>query len=679
MVLFNSSLKINIMWWLEIINIWNPATHILFNKSIEHFRSDFLNKIEMCIGKTNNNQKSNTLTLSNEFMKKNDEMIVKFLLERWVVYIDISQLNRQNLSRINHILTSNFPLLEIQRLIPGDKLININISGIKQINDIAGQDFCDTVILKFKEFLKKNFTSSNDANPHKSRVVKDDYKNLTFVTDNKEPLKMIFGNITSKTQMVQNIMKSLENEILQNSRKLIQSKIDKNEIVLKNDIEFEKLVTKKVNQIQSVVMNYFDFGVWQSTLALEADNVSKLDSIRKAEISSRVWITKTDKIEIKPFTQKEMISYLEMALENEKMILEKYKDTQFIFDGIPYNVVIQTTNGPVLSTELLRYVRKYPDAIIPKELSILVKKYISSLNNSLDFISPIKYELISNGREFEFAKKIDLQIRSWMVESKYVLHNHKWWFTKKAFFEFTNAKSWIKIFIDIKDMGIDNLVDFQFRAKHILKLYTDLKNWNLDVQSYEKLTQKLFLEAGKSVSDKFLEVQKRISKKYPDAVMSFGGDEIFLFIPEKKIQFQKEIEMSITEILAAAGQKARVVIDISEKTFDTKESFSKLEQITKLSKIVEETIEKQLTKKWYILNGNLPDNTYIKIEPSTRLKIMKKGFHLDDFFKKVYTQIQNIDFTIDMKKSIILWQIENNISMTISRNLKNEVEIYLHN
>ena len=161
--------------------------------------------------------------------------------------------------------------------------------------------------------------------------------------------------------------------------------------------------------------------------------------------------------------------------------------------------------------------------------------------------------------------------------------------------------------------------------------------------------------------------------------MSFGWDEIFLFIPEKKVQFQKEIEASITGALSASNQKARVVIDVNKEGSDTKESFSKLEQITKLSKMVEETLEKQLTKKWFVLNGNLPDNTYIKIEETTRAKIMGTNFHMDDFFKKVLSQIQNVDLTWNFSKPVVLWHIEDGISLSISKNAKNEVEIYLHN
>lgn len=624
--------------------------------------------------------KTTEIKLTNEIITKlTDEELIIYILENNIEKLDISLLSWKELARINHLITNNFPLLEISRLIPWDRLININFSWIKQINDIAGTDFCDKVILKFKDILKSQFTKSHGQSEHKWRIIKNDYKNITFETNSNNPLKAIFWETTSKQEIVDYILTSMDRDIEKNARTLLKNQIDKWELIITSQKQFEELVIQKVSQTKLVVLRYFDFWVWESVIPKNAQDIEKLDAIRKAEISSRASIIKQDKIILKEYNTEEIISNLEKAIYMEKSVIEKFRWKKFNFEWINYNVVFENNWNLSLSTELLRYVRKYPEKVKPEELANMVKSYINNLNLSLDFISPVKQELKNWWSEFQNARNIDKEIKSWVIDTKHLTQSYKWWLTKSAFFDQTSNKDWIKVFIDIKDMWIDNLVDFNLRAKQILKLQKDLKSWKIDLKTFEEKQAKIFLEAWKSVSDKFIEIQKRITQKYKDAVMSFGWDEIYLFIPDKKTKTSEEIQSNLTNIFNSTNQKARIVIDSTTKTTNSKENYAKLEKITKLNKILEETIEKQLTKKWITLNWNIPENTYIKINDFVREKLMSDSFNIDDFFKEIKIMIEKQNLIWNWKNDTLLWVTKSWIKVNLKKRPNNEIEIYLNN
>lgn len=622
----------------------------------------------------------NIIQITNEFISQlTDEEFIEYCYQNNIQKIDISQLSSEEFSRLNHMITNNFPLVQISRLVSWEKLMNINISGIKQINDTLWQEFCDEIIFTFKDIIKNQFEKSNTWKYYKWRIVKNDYKNITFVTNWEKPLELIFWKVRNKEEILKKVLIEMQENILKNAKNIISEQAKKWEIIITSQKHFDQLVAKKVNDIKEVVLKNFDFWVWESIIPKNSDDIMKLDTIRKAEISSRVWLQKETLITLKEFNKTELIESISIALEWEKVIIEKFKWQKFIFEWIQYNVV-QNNNGVLsLSTELLRYMRKYPEKIHPEELAIMTKNYITHINGALDFISPVKWDLKSNNSEFLRAKSINDQIKTWIIDTSSFIESFKWWVTKTAFFEITQKKFWTKIFIDIKDMWIDNLVDFNLRAKQILKLQEDFKIGKIDVKTCEEKQTQLFLEAGKSVSDKFIEIQKRIIKTYPDAIISFWWDEIYLFIPKKKVLSMEEIQSSVTNIFHSSNQKARIVIDTVQETTQSKEKYSHLEKLTKLNKIIEETIEKQFTKEWMTLDGNMPEYTYVKMNNFAREKIMNDHFDRDNFFKNILIRFEKEDVISIKKEGLLLWEIGQWIKVTLTKTKNNQVEIYLHN
>ncbi len=622
----------------------------------------------------------NIIQITNEFISQlTDEEFIEYCYQNNIQKIDISQLSSEEFSRLNHMITNNFPLVQISRLVSWEKLMNINISGIKQINDTLWQEFCDEIIFTFKDIIKNQFEKSNTWKYYKWRIVKNDYKNITFVTNSKKPLQLIFWRIRTKNEILEEILKKMHEKILKNAQNIIRAQQKKWEIIIISEQHFEELVAKKVNNTKKIVLQNFDFWVWESIIPTNSDDIMKLDTIRKAEISSRVWWEKERLIILKEFNKTEIIESISIALESERAIIEKFKWQKFMFEWIQYNIVHNNNGILSLSTELLRYMRKYDQKIQPEELVIMTKKYITHINRALDFISPVKWEFTLNNSEFLKAKIMNDQIKTWVIDTSSLIESFKWWVNKIAFFTIIQKQFWTKIFIDIKDMWIDNLVDFNLRAKQILKLQEDFKIGKIDVKTCEEKQTQLFLEAGKSVSDKFIEIQKRIIKTYPDAIISFWWDEIYLFIPKKKVLSMEEIQSSVTNIFHSSNQKARIVIDTVQETTQSKEKYSHLEKLTKLNKIIEETIEKQFTKRWMTLDGNMPEYTYVKMNNFAREKIMNDHFDRDNFFKNILIRLEKEDVISIKKEGLLLWEIGQWIKVTLTKTKNNQVEIYLHN
>lgn len=659
----------------------NSRTYIPESRTNSQFIwMSFQEKFSREITSVLSHSQKNNYKLPNETLAWfSDEEFIQFLIKKEISELNISLLNWTNKERLNRILTGNFPLLEISRLVSWDKLLNVNISWIKQINDIAGADFCDKVILKFKEILRSQFTKSSKNSTHKWRIVKDDYKNITFETRSENALESIFWEITSKKEIIKIILSALEKDIQNNARNILQNQIQNWHLTFTSQTHFEELITQEVEKTKFVILKYFDFWVWESIIPENAQDLEKLDAIRQAEISSRPENIKNDTISLKKYSSHEILWNLANVLQIETEIIEKFKGKKFSFDQVDYNIVFYKNGKSTLSSEALRYVRKYPDKITPKEFSEMLQLYLKSLNSSLDFISPVKDELKNGWNEFELARHIDGQIKSWTLHTHFLTHSYKWWLTKTAFFESVQGKNGVKVFIDIKDMWIDNLMDFNLRAKQIVKLSQDFQAWKIDQKTFEEKQAKILLESGKSVSDKFIEIQRRIQSQYPNAFISFGGDEIYLFIENIDTQASENLNRSLTHIFSATNQKARIVIDTTQKTLDSRGNFSQLEKITKLNKILEETIEKQLTKKWISLPWNIPENTYIRIHENLRKKLLSSDFHMDDFFAEVKDIIAQKNLIDGGNKQIQLWKTTSGIDIYLKKDSNNEIEIYLTN
>ena len=570
-----------------------------------------------------------------------------------VKLIDISKYSPAEKAKISETIISNFPLVEIMRLIPWERVININIWWIKQINDIAWQAFTDKVSNAFREILKHNFELSYLSWEHKAwRIVKNDYKNITFVTESKDPIHSIFWDSIKKSEIIDSIIRTLEPDIRENAKNIILEAKESWKIKISSEAELNSLIESKIRDTINVVRKHFNFWVWSTMIPEAPDSVAKLDSIRRAEIVSRPGEDNLWDITLKEYDHARIIDSLWKSLEIEANIVEEFKWKKFTYDGVDYNVTIEDAFGKRISSELLRYVRKYPDKIDPKSISEAVSRYIRSLNDALDFIWPIRWNIEVWNKELLEAEEINKQIRNWNVEKRFLETTYKWWLTKEAFYKETDKKNGTRIFVDIKDMWIDNLVDFRNRARDIIDIEAQYKAWNIDKATYEAKVSKLFLESWKSVTDKFVKAEKLIRQRYPDALISFGWDEIFLFIPENWMA-KDEISITLSNIFDSSNQKTRIIMDSWKSDIWSEAIYSRLDKLSKLNKIVEESIEKQLIKKWMDLEWNWPTSTYLDMAPEIKNIFMNWNYDIDVFAKAFKKIIDKIDI-VNLKS----WALE---------------------
>lgn len=611
-----------------------------------------------------------TLKLSDKMIsQKTDAELLSYLQKSKIEKIDISELSKSQKTRLNHILTQNFPLVEIFRLVSWDYLHTINISWIKQINDIAWQAFCDKVLDTFKKVLKSNIETTQST-LHKTRTVKDDYKTLAFVSDKEDVSQNIFW-WKNKTQIIEYIIKMLENDIVLDIRKTLEEQLKGKKISLKSSETIEDLADKKVLEVKQTIITHFDFWFSSQKVAENANQLEKLDAMRKWEISAKVW-EKTTSIIPEIYDESKNISRLREVFSLEKEIIQEFYGKKFQFRWTYYEIVFNKSGELSLSTELLKYVRKYPSEITPKELVEKIKWYFLLLNNSLDYITPIRWKIDAKSKWIEKARKINKQFQSWIIKTTDLFQNFKWWLSKTAFLEAIKWKNWYLFSIDIKDMWIDNILDFKKLAKKIIKLDDDFISWKISKEFCESQKMVYYLEAWKTVTDRFDAFQKTVKQKYPTSFFRIGWDEIEIFMP-KVIWNIEQNSQNISKLLQDLHLKSRLVAhnfdwkNVSHKT-------EQLEKLTKVSKIVEEEIQSQFTKNWNI--SNIPNNTNVFIDWIWDI-LFKEWFDLDRFLAQIKRIIPKN--WLSYIKTDITFEILDWIKMTIKKSPNFQLEIYLHN
>lgn len=629
----------------------------------------------------NNLLQPHYLVINSDFMKlTSDQDIIKYLFDHKITHVDIKLLkneaNSNYLERINRILTQNFPLVETLRFVPWNDLININISGVKNINDIAGKKFCDLVVGHFKSLCRENVEKYGNKD-HKTRVVKDDYRNIAFVWKFENVKKTIFGKWENKDDIIAILLKNLNTEIKKRAQEIVDEQKRTWEIIVPDNDDYNRHVQEKLHSIIETIKKHFNFWVSQVAISEHCDNIERLEILRKSEIASRKWIYSEEKIVIHSYDEDVIFWLLEKAGEIEKSLIENYSGKSFIFDGTPYNIIFYSNGEAKISTELLRYVRKYPNMVSPWELTKEVQWYIQSLNLALDYITPINGEVAFSRIDFEIVTAINKEIASGLIRTDYFFKSFKWGYTKDAFISATKNKPGIRVSIDIKDMWIDNIFDFNKMSKKILGLRSRFEGKEFSQSEYQDRLSELFLSAGETVTNQIREVQMRIKEKYPNGIIRFWGDEIEIFLPESSHENITEIENHIQKTLSASWQKARVIIDNTLWNDNAEFAFFQLDRMWKINKMVEEVLEQKIQKE--DLSWVVPNCTYLKMDNFSKDIIFRKWFPLNDFIKKIRELLVKNSLELDEKWAICVWDCGHHIQLTLKQKNVFEVEIYLHN
>lgn len=598
---------------LPTLNSWNQENEHLDIFSIDEIENIFHNiqsdyKYQVCSILWE-------LQVENKYTynAQNRYTFISQLYDRETRSVDISSMSHIQKQFLNGLLTENYPLIEVLRLIPWEDVMNINVFGIKSLNDTFGQEFVDILIVAFKNLIKKEVQS----NQYYNRVVKDDYKNLS-IAGNMKSLEDFFESFHSKSELLELVLFMIDDDIEKLSQKRSYTK----------------------QEIYDVIYEYFNFWVWKSQVENNGDNLSRLQTIHHVEIASKEKFSVKDAIQIVEYNETEVMSNIDEVLVLRKEFVEKYTNTTFKYWWVEYSTIVQLGEKKFINNLLLRYIRKYyqEGKVSPKDLAYDMNHLLQKLNDTMDFVSPttdIHLDLQKAEKiNFIFHQKGNLDV-------EYIVQNYKW-LTKEGLFSLTQKKKWIKTFIDIKDMWIENVADFLKRAEKISRLQEknqfiqqefeeniDVLDKNNDISLEYKHTKKqellellkdhtwqvmeeirfLKLNAGMDVTNKFMTVTKVLKEKYPFIELSIWWDEIYSFIPWNVDE--SELINNVVDVFTQSWLKARITMDTSEHGW--KKVYSQLDYFTNINKVFEEKIEVIIYKNNLVGYENVPRITSLHI------------------------------------------------------------------
>jgi len=574
-------------------------------------------------------------------LKSDDELSKYFLsvIQKHpeIKEIDISSIKDKALkAKLNHIIWLNYPLLNISRLMPWQKVVDITFLWVKDLNDWISKEFVDLFNDKFKDYILINF-KCHVKEPKHWRLIRSDYKHITFsLPHEKNIFQVLFWWWGNRKDLIKEIFDSIsEKELLD---------------VMKHS---SKKMTR--NEIRKKLLDSFDFWVWVSRVPWKkwdiVSNKIKLESFYKTEISSRVK-PKWDKIELTNYNFDTTKQFSINAFKIESEIIKKFEWQTYKYDWVDYSIVKKIPSWEeIINPYLLRCVRKNKN-IWNTELYSMVEEYISNINNAFDFISPVIKS--KKWDAFEDINKIAESLNKWKIHISSLEKNYKWTYTANALEAVSAWKEWMRVFVDIVDMWIMNLTDFRELAKKVV-------SWKITSNNIWEL-----LDAWLSVTNKFQSFVKEI-EKIPWAKVSLWGDEVFIFIEWKKIEEKSDIINKITHVLNNNQLRARVSYSF-DKTVN--KTFDKLDSLTKINKIIEKKIEEIIV--WWNTLYRVPNNLTLDINPNI---VWKKDWDYDKFLENIESSIDYVkllDVIQSMKvKSLEIWWFDN-VKIYLTKKSSNE-------
>lgn len=530
-------------------------------------------------------------------------------------------------THLNELFSKNYPALSIERLSAWQRVVNITFSWWKSINDSISKEFYDLIVEKFKQQIWTNLEHSS-SQTH-ARIVRSDYKHITIsLNSDKDFLWQLFANTTQREQFIWWIFNNISESELQNIFKTISPQ---------NQKTLQLNSKSSPDEIRKILFQHcrekFDFGIWTHIVTSNASFEDKLRAFYQADTSAKRWV-ENGNIEAKEFSFNKVQEFANIALNAEQKAILNFSEKSIEVNNIQTKIIVE--NGQhelILNPILLRHVRKW--WVLPNaELQILVSKFVQSLNEWFDFISPIvepSHTMVSD---------INTQIRNGVIDIKHATHNYKWTFTKTALEEYIEGKKWTTAFIDIIDMWIMNLLDFRELAKKV---------------SSNKITQNNFnelLHAWWSVTQTFQSLVQDLQSQWIQ--LSLGGDEVFMFSPHHT---PSELSNIIADTLEKKWLRGRVTF--SENTTDMKKTFDTLDSNTNILKSIEQKIE------WFIIQHNLwikvPGSIILQIwewiKVPTHIETLITESHIDSLYKNNIVEIQSWFFLTRLHNNQIILSI----------------------
>jgi hypothetical protein len=311
----------------------------------------------------------------------------------------------------------------------------------------------------------------------------------------------------------------------------------------------------------------------------------KMLAFYKAETSAKRWV-ETWNIEAREFSFERTKWFAKKCLEAKETILREFKNwfIEVNWENCKIIVTDLRTWKQWINDIILRYVRK--DWVLPNgKIQQLVKTYISQLNEWFDFISPeVKWVEVD-------IWEINKEVRDWKVNIEYFTNNNKWTYTRKALESKMEWKPWTRWFLDVVDMWLENLKDFDEIAQKLL-------SWEITESEMIRL-----LDAWWSVTAKFQELVKWLKAKWIE--LSLWWDEVFMYSGKLS---PDEMAKIVSENVDRVWLRWRFTS--STNLNNAREVFETLDKQTWLIKPIEQFIEWVIlrTKPW----TRIPSNTCIR-------------------------------------------------------------------
>ncbi len=491
----------------------------------------------------------NPTIITDEIFENNS--IIDHIQKNELREININILCDKYKNEIFEILNQNYPIAEIIKLQPNEKIINTHFSWIKHLNDELSPEFTDKKCNTIKQIIKENIT--NYSCNHKSLI--NTYKNFAFSTNCNEinDREFIFWETKTKKELFKKI-----DEIF--------------------PITNFRIVNKSTENIKKIVFNNLKIWVWQSIIKNNHSNVDKLNTIREAELASRN--NKNSSIlDVKNFNNDEYNKLVEKTALQKKELIKIFLWKNIIINGKKYPIFDKNTN--FLSYHTVRFIKKYPELINNSLLKELVEKYLTNLNNCIDFIPPITWKITENNLCFKQGEELNNQKDTWIINTNFILKDYKWWLNKEAFFNIIEWKQWVCVFLDFANIWIENILEYD---KILLKYYEIKKLW--------KDNKTMLLEAWHKVTDSIINIRQLITWIFPNAKISYGWDEFYFFI--ENIETPEIIKKLWSPILKKHKQ-ARFIFNTSSK-YNKKNIFQNLESLTQINKFFERKYNIELYK-----------------------------------------------------------------------------------
>lgn len=551
---------IDIKWliesWSIMLLIWILVSSIklerLWFKSREWIRDlvDFdMNWNTLVINELNWREHSDILKAFMSIMINND-------ISKVVISPNISWESKRI---IHNILWRNNPLVEIVRIVPWHKVVNISFWWIKRINDRFKPAFTDLLLDTLKNKIKSNCRSNITEWMEHARIVRDDYKHLTLsIPESADIVDLLFWWIASQKQILDSVIESLSEEI---QRKAI-------EVWMSKDF------------VESVIRDNITIWVWYSTYTRPqmwqsgdlVENLMKLKAFYESENASR-WLVFPDLIKPNEYSIERIESTARFTMDAERDFLREYWDQMFEVWWVSYPVsMVLVWNKRVINPALIRFVRKGKETE-PFEIGYLVLQYIRLLNEWFDFISPRNW----TRWWFERAQSINDSINEWFIDSINFFRTYKWTYSKNYINEYVRNVEWTSVFIDIKDMWIMNIESLRNLA---------------DIVSTWKYDRTVLLTSLNDVTNMFLKFVNCIQKRHPNAVIALWWDEVYIHFPWKSQDFIMSELGYLSSDLRNNWLQWRITYLSKNDWVDN--IFDYLDRLTRINKMFEERIESYL-------------------------------------------------------------------------------------